>query len=108
MDFLRLLGRRNFARPDGPDWLIRNNDPFPEGEVALQLLCYSIQLARHNSDGLAALSLGKALTTAENHPNAALERNFAFRCDERIILLQDDATFRVPKDCPGDVGVLEL
>ncbi len=101
---LRLLRAGHLARPDGPDGLVRNHNIVPVLDLPLD----RPQLCRDHLDRVAALPLLQRLAAAQDHVDAALERGLGLGGDELVVLLEDDATFAVAQEGPGDGRVLEL
>lgn len=104
MDLLGLLGARNLAGSNSPDWLIRNDDLGP----ILQLVLDGLQLCGDNINGLPALSLFQSLSAAENNADSTIEGSLGLVGNEYVVFLEDDTALGVAKESPGDVTVLEL
>jgi hypothetical protein len=96
------LGRE--GRIDVPDGLVSDHNLVP----VLDLICHSLQLAGNNAHRLIALPLLQSLTTAKDNAQTTFDGGLRLVGDEVVILLQDNATFRVSEDRPCDAGFFEL
>lgn len=103
---LRLLRRGHFARANGPDGLVGNDDAGPVGRGNGSL--DGLELPRHNGNRLAGLALLETLATAKDDADAALERRLGLGRYQSVALLKYRASLRVAQDRPVDLAVLEV
>src|SRR5271169_4282731 len=96
----------NFPRPNGPNWLIRNDNLFPT--TLPNSIMDLAQLLRHNLHRASLLPLLQTLATAQNHPDTAVNGRLGLAGHELVFLFENGAALRVPDQGPTNVGVFEL
>ena len=104
MNFLRLFSASHLSSTNSPDRFIGNDNLGPIRNFILD----GLQLRCNNIDGLIALPLFQALAAAEYNADAPIESSLGLGSNEHVVFLENHTTFRVAKESPGDVTVLEL
>lgn len=104
MDLLSLLSGGDLASANGPDGLVGNDDVAPVGDLVLE----GLELLGDVLDGLATLTLLKALTAAPDDAQAVLGSVFGLGGNNLVGLANDGSSLGVAQDDPVDVVVLEL
>lgn len=104
MDLLSLLSGGDLAGTNRPDGLVGNDDLAPVGDLTLE----GLELGGDVLDGLARLTLLKALTAAPDDAQAVLGGVLGLVGDDLVGLAEDGSSLGVAQDGPVDVAVLEL
>lgn len=104
MDLLSLLSGGDLAGTNGPDGLVGDDDLAPVGDLTLE----GLELGGDVLDGLARLTLLKALTAAPDDTQAVLGGVLGLVGDDLVGLAEDGSSLGVTQDGPVDVAILEL
>lgn len=89
-----------------PYRLVRNHHLRPL--LRRDLLCHRTQLLRDHLHRLPTFPLFQTLATAQNYPDAAVQRMLRLARHKVVTFSQNCPPLAVPQQRPGDVAVLQL
>ena len=101
---LSLLSGGNFTGANGPNRFVGNDDLAPVADLGLQ----GGELAAHNLDGLASLTLLERFAAAPNDAKTVLSGVFGLGGNYLVRLGEDGTTLGVAQNGPCDVAIGKL